>query len=62
MEAARAAGIWAIGVVPPYLERAEHGALLRERGAHLIIHDPNALTGLVGNLGEHLEMGAEEKA
>ena len=37
MIAARAAGMWAIGIVPPYLDRVEQSALLSERGAHLVL-------------------------
>lgn len=37
MVAARAAGMWAVGVVPPYVEAEAHGDLLRKRGAHAIL-------------------------
>jgi HAD superfamily phosphatase len=43
MEAARRAGTWAIGVVPPQVDADDHGALLKEKGAHLIVEDPNDL-------------------
>ncbi|WP_022835424.1 TIGR01548 family HAD-type hydrolase [Salisaeta longa] len=49
MKAARAANMWAVGMVPPYLEAASHGPLLRERGAHLIIEDAATLPDLVDN-------------
>ena len=51
VEAARAAGMWAIGFVPPYLDADEHGALLQERGAHAVVDSfdalPNAIEGLL---------------
>ena len=62
MQAARAAGIWAVGVVPPYLEYEEHAALLKERGAHVILRDPEALPDLLGSFAEQIvseEVAAE---
>jgi HAD superfamily phosphatase len=44
--AARAAGVWAIGFVPPYLDFEEHGALLRQKGAHVVINDLTRLPEL----------------
>lgn len=61
MKAARAAGMWAIGVVPPYLDKEAHGALLRERGAHLIIDDPDVLPALLGNFSEHLAQEVDDE-
>lgn len=61
MEAARAANMWAVGVVPPYLERDEHEPLLRERGAHIVIHDPNKLPALIDAFGERLAPEALER-
>jgi HAD superfamily phosphatase len=43
MVAARDAGMWALGVVPPYVDGDDHEPLLKERGAHLVIDDPNDL-------------------
>jgi HAD superfamily phosphatase len=43
MIAARDAGMWAIGVVPPYVDGDDHEPLLKEKGAHLVIDDPNDL-------------------
>ncbi len=43
MVAARDADMWAIGVVPPYVDADEHEPLLKERGAHVVIEDPNEL-------------------
>ena len=60
MKAARAAGMWAIGVVPPYVDTDEHAPLLRERGAHIVIDDPNELKDLVENFGEAVPSGALE--
>ena len=47
MEAARAAGMWAVGMVPPYLNTVSNTEMLRRRGAHVVIEDPNALPDLV---------------
>ncbi|PQJ34333.1 HAD family hydrolase [Salinibacter sp. 10B] len=50
MKAARDANMWAIGVVPPYVDAEEHEPLLKERGAHLVIEDPNELPGVLDSL------------
>ena len=60
MEAARAAGLWAIGVVPPYLD-ADHGELLRQRGAHIVIDDPDDLPALLDAFPERLAVEANDK-
>lgn len=52
MKAAREAGMWAIGVVPPYLERAEHTTLLEEFGAHHVITDPNTLPDVLSQFSQ----------
>ena len=52
MQAARSAGMWAVGVVPPYLDYEENAELLRARGAHVIIRDPEVLPGLLNALAE----------
>ena len=52
MAAARAAGLWAIGVVPPYVDAASHEALLYERGAHTVIHNLKDLPALIDNFAE----------
>lgn len=52
MKAARAAGMWAIGVVPPYLDKEEHTALLKSVGAHHVITDPDTLPHLMANFDE----------
>jgi len=51
MKAARAAGMRAVGVVPPYLDAEAHGQTLREAGAEVVIHDVNELPSAVRNLG-----------
>lgn len=52
MVAARAAGMWAIGVVPPYLDGRGHADLLRQRGAHLVLNDVNELPEVVDRIEE----------
>lgn len=54
MEAARKAGMWAVGIVPPYVDEDEHEPLLRDRGAHLVLTDPNELPELFDRFGEAL--------
>ena len=50
MKAARAAGIRAVGVVPPYLDADAHRRTLREAGAEVMIEDVNALPEVVEGL------------
>lgn len=58
---ARAAGMWAIGYVPPYVEdKAELEELLRSRGAHVVLYDIDALPDLLENFGERLAMDTME--
>ncbi len=59
MQAARAAGMWAIGMVPPYLNREEHATLLRTRGAHVLLFDADALPDVVASFGQHLALEAK---
>lgn len=61
MEAARAANMWAVGVVPPYLDGDEHEPLLRKRGAHIVIRDPNRLPALIDAFGERIALEAMER-
>ena len=61
MQAARTAGMWVIGMVPAYLDRQAHAQLLRERGAHLIIHDPDTLPELIDTFVERLTLEAKGK-
>lgn len=58
MEAARAADMWAVGVVPPYVDGDKHEPLLKERGAHVVIHDPNELPDLVESFSEKVALRA----
>ncbi len=59
MQAARTAGMWVIGMVPAYLDRQAHAQLLRERGAHVIIHDPDTLPELIDTFVERLALEAK---
>jgi haloacid dehalogenase superfamily, subfamily IA, variant 1 with third motif having Dx(3-4)D or Dx(3-4)E len=52
MDAAQKAGMWRIGVVPPYVETDEHKPLLEEHGAHVVIDDLNTLPDVLSTLGE----------
>lgn len=56
MVAARAAGMWAIGIVPPYddLDRDRHTALLYERGAHVVLDNPDRLPLLIDTFDERI--------
>lgn len=54
MAAARAAGLWAVGVTPPYVDHDEHAALLKERGAHVVIDDVADLPGLIKSFDERV--------
>lgn len=58
MQAARAAGMWAIGIAPPFLEREAHGQLLLERGAHVVTHQPNRLPSLLDDLPDLIAANA----
>lgn len=58
MVAARAGSLWAIGVVPPYVEYESHAELLKERGAHLVTADPNSLPGLIASLVSPIDQAA----
>ena len=61
MKAARAAGLWAIGIVPPYLDKEEHDELLRSVGAHHVITDPNTLPQLLDNFEELVVVPNQEE-
>ena len=60
MVAARAAGMWAVGMVPPYVEHDAHAVLLRERGAHVVLEDPKKLPALFENFDQHVAVEALE--
>ncbi|KAJ1621310.1 HAD superfamily hydrolase [Pavlovales sp. CCMP2436] len=47
MIAARAAGMFAVGVVPPYIEFEGHAQRLRECGAHEVLRHPDEIVALV---------------
>lgn len=55
MSAARAAGMWAIGIVPPYLNIDQHDALLRRRGAHFVITRLEDLVELVDHIQDRAD-------
>ena len=48
MQAARAAGCYAVGVTPPHLEPERHAAALAAAGAHVVLADVNDLPELIG--------------
>mmetsp|Transcript_13535 Transcript_13535/g.36175 ORF Transcript_13535/g.36175 Transcript_13535/m.36175 type:complete len:238 (+) Transcript_13535:55-768(+) len=50
MVAARAAGMHAVGVIPPYLEAEAHEAKLRECGAHAVLRSPNELVAYLASV------------
>lgn len=52
MIAARDAGMWAIGVVPPSAEVEDHEPLLKEKGAHVVIEEPNELPEVLASFSE----------
>jgi len=61
MTCARAAGMWAIGFIPPYVqERIEFEQLLRDRGAHVVIHDTEELPDVIDNFRERVALSALE--
>lgn len=62
MEAARAADMWAVGVVPPYdeVDPGEHAALLKERGAHFVSRDVNKLPKQLAELKKTARVRVEE--
>jgi HAD superfamily phosphatase len=60
MKAARSAGMWAIGVVPPYLDKIQHAELLKSVGAHQVIVDPNAMPNLLDHFIELVEAEQSE--
>jgi len=47
MVAARAAGMYAVGVVPPYLDFEAHGKVLRDCGAHEVLRHPDEIVECV---------------
>ncbi len=53
MYAAVSAGVWAVGVIPPYLDADHHEGVLREAGAHVICKDCNTLPEALNGLMTH---------
>lgn len=61
MSSARAAGMWAIGFIPPYVEQKEDLAqLLRAHGAQVILYDADELPDLVEHFGERIGLDTME--
>jgi HAD superfamily phosphatase len=54
MKAARAANMWAIGVVPPYLNANEHASVLDDAGAHTVLDTPNDLPAVLRRFDEQV--------
>lgn len=54
MKAAKAANMWAIGVVPPYVDMDEQAPLLEKHGADIVIKDPDDLPDLIENFDERV--------
>ena len=50
MVAAKAAGLWAVGVVPPYLDAEKHAELLRSHGADRVTQAYESLPELITSL------------
>ena len=50
--ASRAAGMWAIGFVPPYVEESAHESLLYSKGAHAVLSDERELPEILTSLGK----------
>ena len=60
IKAARGAGMWAIGVVPPYIEKTDHEKLLYDVGAHHVIFDPNTLPEMLEHFDELIAETSDE--
>lgn len=61
MVAARAAGMWAIGVIPPYtFDPGGLAALLVEKGAHVLLHDMARLPDVIDRMHEYMEPEEDE--
>ena len=58
MAAAEEAGMWRIGVVPPYVDSGDHEPLLKEHGAQIVLDDPNDLPGALSSLGSQVPVQA----
>ena len=53
--AARAAGMWSIGIVPPYVDADQHERLLLDRGAHLVLRNPADLPDAIDHFFDRVE-------
>jgi HAD superfamily phosphatase len=61
MVAARAAGMWAVGIVPPYTPAPEDLArILTERGAHIVLREASRLPDVVERLQYYLATPDDE--
>ncbi len=58
MAAARAARMWAVGMVPPYLDYQSHAKLLKSRGAHTVIRKPDGIPELLVRLPGSISLAA----
>ncbi len=54
MKAAQAADMWAIGVVPPYVDTEDQAPLLEKNGADIVIDDLGELPDLIENFRERI--------
>lgn len=59
MIAARAAGMLAIGFTPPYVDSHEHGVLLTDQGAHLVLKDMENLPLHINSPGSWVPAAGE---
>lgn len=61
VKAARAAGMWAVGTTPPYVDQSKHADLLLNRGAHVVLNDVNDLPDLVEDFSQRIVLKAEDE-
>lgn len=61
MLSARAAGMWAVGHVPPQADPERHEGILRDRGAHIVIRGLSELPGALAEL-EQIARSEEREA
>lgn len=61
MRAARSAGMWAVGMVPPYIDDADQDQVLYNAGAHVVLHDSNDLPELFDSFGERISAEAIQR-
>ena len=58
MHAARAAGLWSIGLIPPCVDQEAHVDLLQHHGAHVILRTPDELPTLIREFAQHVAVEA----